>query len=79
MSGTVNFVLMSLDRPTRPIRLLLTDRTSVLPKPLFQSEAKCEAVDSSLCTDAPPLKKRKLGTRFFWWGGGGVGVCTQAN
>ena len=56
---------------------------SVLPKSLFQSDGKCEAIDISLCTDAPSppkKKKKKSGTPIFSEGrGGGGGVCTQAN
>ena len=55
---------------------------SVLPKSLFQSDGKCEAIDISLCTDAPspPKKKKKnRGLRFFLRGEGGGSVCTRAN
>ena len=37
----------------------IEEAISVLPKS-FQSDAKCEAIDISLCTDAPsPPKKKK--------------------
>ena len=52
---------------------------SVLPKSLFQSDGKCEAIDISLCTDAPspPKKKKNIGDSDFFWGergGGGASV-----
>ena len=49
---------------------------------LFQSDAKCEAIDISLCTDAPfPPKKKYIysGNPVFSEGRGGGGICTQAN
>ena len=49
---------------------------SVLPKSLFQSDGKCEAIDISLCTDAPSppkKKKKKSGTPIFSEGRGGGG------
>ena len=52
---------------------------SVLPKSLFQSDAKCEAIDISLCTDAPfpPPQKKYSGNPVFSEGRGGGGASVH--